>query len=74
MYTHDKRKDNKMDITQITNLISSCGFPIVAFLIMVYMLKYFYDMNLNVINNSIDGLKQSIEELKDLLLTMKGGK
>lgn len=64
-----------MSIEDLTQLISSCGFPVVAFLIMTYMLKYFYDMNMNAIQVTIKGLTDSVERLKDTMLQLyiKGG-
>lgn len=66
-----------MDVIQA---IQSVGFPIVAFLIAVYGIKYAYDKSLDQQNKSLDSitelskavnhntevLTQLVEEIKDL--------
>lgn len=67
-------------MTEIVQIISTVGFPIVAFLICVYGLKYAYDKsrednnkNMEIItkladsiNNNTVVLTQLVEEINDL--------
>ena len=50
-----------MDITQITQVISSVGFPIVAACGMFYL----YDNTIKNITNTLNLINQTLEEVKE---------
>lgn len=50
-----------MDVTQITQVVSSVGFPIVAACGMFYL----YDNTIKNITNTLNLINQTLEEVKE---------
>lgn len=50
-----------MDVTQITQIVSSVGFPIVAACGMFYL----YDNTIKNITNTLNLINQTLEEVKE---------
>ncbi len=54
-----------MDAQTITTLISTIGFPIVAFFVCCYALKYAYDKSLEANKNAFDKLENLTEAINN---------
>ena len=58
-----------MNVDSISGLITSVGFPIVAFLICGYFLKYVFDENNKTINETLNKLTNAINSLENAIIT-----
>ena len=59
-----------MDITAVTQMITSLGFPIVMTLILCYYIKYQTDVHkeeTHELTNAINSLREMISEIKTKL-------
>lgn len=54
-----------MDTQTITTLISTVGFPIVAFFVCFYALKYAYDKSLEANKNAFEKLENLTEAINN---------
>lgn len=64
-------------VETITNAVSTVGFPIVAFIVVCYFVKYIFDENNKTMNSTMSKLTDSVDELKDVIIntfTEKGDK
>lgn len=52
-------------MADVTTLISNVGFPIVAFLICAYALKYSYDKSLEQMNETMDRITTLAEAINN---------
>ena len=57
-----------MNVDGISALITSVGFPIVAFLISGYFLKYVFDENNKTINETLNKLTNAINSLENAII------
>lgn len=59
-----------MDANTLTTLLSNFGFPIVAFLICCYALKYSYDQSLEANNRSYEQIQKLTEAVNNNTITL----
>jgi len=52
-------------MTELTTLISNVGFPIVAFILCAYGLKYSYDKSLEQMNNTMEQIAKLTEAVNN---------
>ena len=52
-------------MTDLTTLISNVGFPIVAFILCAYGLKYSYDKSLEQMNNTMSHIAEITEAVNN---------